>query len=81
MLTKTVPEKQRAPDHQARTAGGPDPESELDLSEAHRDRQRLTSNESKPPHDRGLMMTLWVLASLIAAHEVLWWLFGRIYAT
>ena len=34
MLTKTVPEKQRAPDHQARTAGGPDPESELDLSEA-----------------------------------------------
>ena len=28
MLTKTVPEKQRAPDQQARTAGGPDPESD-----------------------------------------------------
>ena len=27
MLTKTVPEKQRAPDHQARTAGGLTPKA------------------------------------------------------
>jgi hypothetical protein len=80
-LTKTVPEKQRASDHPARTARGPDPDSELDASEAHRDRQRLTSDESEPPQDRGLMVTLWVLASLIAAYEVLWWVFARMYTS
>jgi hypothetical protein len=78
-LTKTVPDNQRASDHRARTAGGPDPESELDASEAHRDRERLTNNESEPPQDRGLTVTLWVLASLIAEVEVLWWIFARTY--
>jgi hypothetical protein len=46
-----------------------------------RDRQRLTSIESEPPQDRGLMVTLWVLASLIAEVEVLWWIFARMYAS
>ncbi len=80
-LAKTVPEKQRASDRRARTAGGPDPESELEVSEAHRDRERLTSKESEPPQDRGRMVTLWVLASLIAEVEVLWWFFARMYTS
>ena len=79
MLTKTVPEKQRLADQPARTAGGPDPESELGVREAHRDRHRLTTKESEP-RGRGLAVTLWVLASLIADVEVLWWIFGRMYA-
>lgn len=55
-LTKTVPEKQRTPDHRA-------------------------LNETDHPRDRGLMVTLWVLASLIAEVEVLWWIFARMYTT
>ena len=79
-MTKTVPEQQRVPDQGVHATSGADPESELGVSEAHRDRQRLTSNESEP-QDRGLMVTLWVLASLIAEVEVLWWVFGRMYAS
>ena len=55
-LTKTVPEKQRTPDHRA-------------------------LNETDHPRDRGLTVTLWVLASLIAEVEVLWWIFGRMHAS
>ena len=80
-MTRTLPEKQGASGHRARTAGGPDPDSEVDASEAYRDRERLTSNESERPQDRGLMVTLWVLASLIAEVEVLWWIFARTYTS
>lgn len=80
-MTKTVSEKQRVPDQRARTAGGPDPESERDFREPRRDRQRSTSNESQPPQDRELMVMLWVLASLIAEVEVLCWVCGRMYTS
>ena len=77
MSTETVPDEQRVPDQRARTIGGPDSESELGLGEANRD---PTTKESELPRDRGLTVTLWVFASLIAEVEVLWWMFGRMYA-
>jgi hypothetical protein len=77
-MTTTAPQK-REINHPARTHGGPDPVADLGASRADSDRQRWTRNESEPPYEGGLAVTLWVLASLIAEFELWSWIFARMY--
>ena len=72
-MTKTVPEQKRKINHRARTHGVPDSEADHRASGANHDRQRWTSSELEPSRNRELVVILWVLASLIAEVEVLWW--------
>jgi hypothetical protein len=78
-MTKTAPEQKREIGNRARAHGGPDPEGDFGASGADSDRQQRTSNESAPPHDRGLVVTLWVLAALLAEVELWSWVFARMY--
>ncbi len=78
-MTQTVSEQKRVINHRARTHGAPDPEDDLGAGGAGRDRERWTRNEPEPPHDGGLVVALWMLASLIAEVEVLRWVFARMY--
>ena len=55
-MTQTVPEQKRVINHRARTHGASDPQGDLGVSGAGRDRERWTSNEPEPPHDGGLVV-------------------------
>jgi hypothetical protein len=55
-MTQTVPEQKWVINHRARTHAAPDPEGDLGVSGAGRDRERWTRNEPEPPHDGGLVV-------------------------
>jgi hypothetical protein len=75
-MTATAPEQKPKINNQPLTH---DPEGDLGASGADSDRQRWTRNESERPHDRGLAVALWLLASLIAEVELLSWFFAHMY--
>ena len=74
-MTKAAPEQKREISHRARTHGGPDPEADLGASGADSDRQRRTGNELEPSRNHELLVSFWVLASLIAQVELCSWVF------
>lgn len=78
-MTQPGPKQERVSDHGARTHAVPASEGDLGASEPRRDRRRWTSDEPEPAPDAGLVVVVWVLASLIAEVEVLWWVFAHLY--
>jgi hypothetical protein len=80
-MTQMVPEQKRVINHRARTHGASDPQGDLGVSGPGRDRERWTSNEPEPPHDGGLVVIVWLLASLIAEVEVRWWVLRACLST
>jgi hypothetical protein len=68
-MPNETPDQKHEPGHQTRTLVLPHAETDLDASMAHTDRQRPTSNDSQASHDRGLVVTLWLFALLIAEIE------------
>jgi hypothetical protein len=78
-MPSNTPHQKHEPGHQVRPHVLPHPETDLDASVAHTDRQRPTSNESQPSHDRGLVAMLWLLALLIAESEFWMLAFAHMY--
>ena len=78
-MTNTAPEHDRKINHRARPHGEPDVKADPGAADAESDRQRSTSHESEPPRDRGLVVTLWLLALLFA--EIEFWIlaFAHMY--
>jgi hypothetical protein len=65
--------------HQVRTHALSGLEADPDASAAHTNRQRSTSDESQPSHDRGPVVVLWLLALLIAEIEFWMLAFAHMY--
>ena len=42
---------------------------------------RTRTGDPEPPPEGGLTVALWVLAVLLAAMELLWWYFDRLYSS
>jgi hypothetical protein len=42
--------------------------------------ERRVRDEPEVPPAQGLMLTLWVIATLLAAIELVWWWADRIYS-
>ena len=78
-MKQTAPEQEHMIDHRARTHRALDPEDDLGVSETGGHRERWTSDEHELSPVGGLVLVLWVLASLIAEVEVLWWVFARMH--
>ena len=80
MANKSLDQKHEL-SHQVRADVLPHPETDLDASVAHTDRERSTSNESQPSHDGGFVAMLWLLALLIAEIEFWMLAFAHMYRT
>jgi hypothetical protein len=80
-MPNTAPDQKHELGHQARTPALPGPDADLDASVTHTDRQRPTSDEAQPSHDRGLVVMLWLLALLIAEIEFWTLAFAHMYRT
>ena len=74
-----APEQEHPIEHRARTHRALDLEDDLGVSETGGHRERWTSDEHERSPVGGLVLCLWVLASLIAEVEVLSWVFARMY--
>ena len=78
-MKQTAPEHEHLIEHRARTHRALDLEDDLGVSETGGHRERWTSDEPERSPVGGLVLFLWVLASLIAEVEVLSWVFARMY--
>jgi hypothetical protein len=43
-------------------------------------RERARTDDRDPPPEGGLAVALWTIAVLLAAMELLWWYFDRLYS-
>jgi hypothetical protein len=77
-MTNTAPEHNRKINHRARPHGEPDLRADPRVADPEA-RQRSTSYESEPPRDRGLVVTLWLLALLLAESEFWILAFAHMY--
>ena len=80
-MPNKTPDQKHELGHQVRTHVLPHPETDLDARVAHTDRRRSTSNKSQPSHGRGPVVTLWLLALLIAEIEFWMLAFAHMYRT
>ena len=75
-MPNNTPHENHELGHRVRTYALSGPETDPNASVA---RQRSTSNESQPSRERGLVVTLWLLALLIAEIEFWMLAFSHMY--
>jgi hypothetical protein len=78
-MSKTAQEQKQELSHRARSHALPDHNTDLDARAAPVACRPATGDESEPPRGRGLMVTLWLLAVLIAEVELWMWVFAHMY--